>query len=297
MIALSIGNFNFDQWEVPEEIDGLGASLAMVQHSFPGGITSVQTFGAFSNRRISWSGHFLEDQKVPIKGRITALQQMVYDQQQVTLQFGDFSYLVMVRNVTFKPKLEWWVPYSIELFGVEDPTAQQSGNGSGQTASSTTQNPTIGDFNTAGSNIASNAANAQAAAAQSGSSFQQTALTSFQQSLKNALVGSVGNPANVANASLNSAIAAAQAELAPYVTSSDPLAIAYSTTMSDQLGALSVALNPPIPNILQPLQNPDLQQLALIYYGDADQWTKIAKANDMLIPNPVGQFSLKIPVS
>lgn len=306
-IALMLGEFSFTEFEVPEEIDSFGATLSMVAHPFTGGKTSVQTFGAFAKRKITWSGHFFEEPNVPIRGRIEKLRQIVYDEQQVSLTMGDFQRNVMVKEVDFKPRLQFWVPYTIELFAVDDPTAKSgnstsassasnSSGGSTPTSSNSTNGPTMGDFGVSATQLANNAGNAALAASQTSTSLPQTKLQTFQNSLKQALLSAGGNPSNIASAGLSAALNGALGELAPLAAvGSTPLQIAYAATTSDQLQELQNMLAPVPGTILAPLINPDLQQLALIAYGNADLWTKIANANNVLTPNPVGQFILSIP--
>jgi hypothetical protein len=125
-------------------VDTFGGTQNIVKHKFPGGQITTQTFGAFPPDVIKWKGQFFQDSAIPgdMYDRINALQQMRVAAATVTLTVGQFSYLVLLHQIRFSMKLEFWIPYEIELIPVMDlnasaqPTA--SGSASGQASGTVT---------------------------------------------------------------------------------------------------------------------------------------------------------------
>ncbi len=136
--ALILGDFSFQNWEVPERINDFGGYQKLVKHDFPGGDIDIQTFGYFPVESIKWSGQFWPDdliisdagtagqvgpQQASIYDRINGLKAMCRLGNPVNLSFGEHSYSVLIHRFVVLPELELHQPYEIELVPLQDNNA------------------------------------------------------------------------------------------------------------------------------------------------------------------------------
>ncbi len=124
-IAFILGNIQFFNFEVPEEMPDFGGQRALVVKNFPGGIKTIQDFGDFPADVISWSGHLFNDEDGDITGttiadRVEALDNMRRAAQSVTLSVGIFQYNVRLWKIRYKMKLGIWIPYTIDVVPIFD---------------------------------------------------------------------------------------------------------------------------------------------------------------------------------
>lgn len=306
--TLTLGGFTFDRMEVPEEIDPLGIQQKLVVHNFPGGVRTVQEFGGFPPDTISWSGNLMNwdnsdgGQNIDVNDRINQLTQMTKDGAGVSLSFAMFTYMVVIHKFYCRPKLEWWIPYTIELVPYLDQSV--GGLSSSQPASPfadlsgmlTTSLP--GTIST-GNSVSG--IQASAGGITSGLTSALGSLTAFQSALAGAMQAAT-TPKQANTPAVQSSLITAQASIAPFTNSSDPGLSAFGFNAGQTLTSMGQQLNPQPGNITQlNTLNPDLMLLAQQYYGDFNQWTAIANANvdannnRIITPNPIGFYNLNIP--
>jgi hypothetical protein len=348
-IAVTLGGITFLNFECPnDEVDTFGGTQAMVKHKFPGGQITTETFGPFPPDIIHWKGQFFQDasQSSDMYDRVDALQQMRVAGQPVTLTVGHFQYQVLLHQIKFGLKLQFWIPYDIYLVTTLDmnaaaqPTA--AGTASGQAGGSTTGGSTgdpggnsataqpLDPFqvgapqpgNPAG--VPGPGASADQASALTSSNFQLGAeiagsgqfpnlnasipfdLTDFQQSLTNAIQQSLSSGASVASPTLQASLEDNIAAVAPLAAGIDPGNAAFGTGVGAILAnikAILIASSQGIPlsqrskiQLITSGPNPNLNTLALKYYGSAVYWPILAAINDLTTPNPtIGSRILIIP--
>jgi hypothetical protein len=245
---------------------------------------------------------------------------MILARNPVALSFGPWQYMVKIHNFYPKPKLLQWIPYSIELVPYIDQTQWNQG----QTPNNITSpgspsspsllqgvNPNSPLFSNNGSpNLVQNNS-ALGNMLNGGSQFLQNppqpallsgsvAVSDFQQQLSDALQAS--GSANPNSPMLQGSLSTAQAALKGPSQSSDPATAGWAIQTNNLLDDIQQQLTPTTPTVkLAPMVNPNLQQLALQYYGNADDWTEIAAVNvdangdRILTPNPIGILTLTIP--
>lgn len=299
--ALTLGGFQFADFEVPEEIDGFGGEQLIARHVHPGGIVIIQEFGDVPHQSIIWSGYLMDSDggggttAATLSDRVQALRQLEKAGDGVQLQYAMFSLMVVVHKVTFKPRLTWMIPYTIEVTPYQDQSA-----GSMSAASSPSSMQQLGGTLSGGVTQDVQLGN-DAGGFSLNTQTPTSALTNFQKSLTSALQ-SAQTPQQANTPAVQQSLAAAQAAVAPFTNSSDPAAAAFAFNAKQVLNQVGGQLSPQQTYITQQqFINPDLMRIAGQVYGDPNKWTEIAKANkdsdgNMLItPSPIGDYTLLIP--
>ena len=122
------------------------------------------------------------------------------------------------------------------------------------------------------------------------------ALSTFQQSLSNALQQALGQPGLINTPALQGQLNDALAATTPLNNSNNPSAATFALQATATVNVISGQLNPVAPPLdTINVVNPNLQNLAEQYYGDASEWTSIASANQLMSPLPIGMYQLIIP--
>ena len=284
---LSLGQVNFQDMEVPQEL-ALGGSQAVVTHDFPGGIRTVQTFGAFPPESISWEGKLFGSNA---QSRSVEIDRMRVAGVSVDLTFGHWSYSCIVHKFTPVIKNIWLIDYKIALI----PYIDKSAGTTVATPTPTAESLTLKTTNQISQTIS---------APPNGYTFPAAVLASqvsLNQVLNNSLQSSGGTIAGISPTNQNAianAISAMQLTLQPAITGADPIAASASMTLNNQLNILSnVAAGPPKLLTTITVNSPNLFNLASQYYGDPSLWTVIAKANNLLDPIQMGTLTLQIPTA
>lgn len=114
--VLSLGGVEFRDFEIPEQIRGMGGEQALVIHRLLGGRRVIDATGDDPTPR-EWSGRFRGADALP---RARVLDQMRRAGQPVTLAFADVSETVVLRRFTYDPERFYEVPYSLSLEVVSD---------------------------------------------------------------------------------------------------------------------------------------------------------------------------------
>ncbi len=114
---LILGNFAFQDFEIPEEI-ALGGAQAGALHKLPGGVRIFDAHGP-DDDEISWSGRFRGS---GAQARALALDGMRRAGSQVPFFVLGLAYAVVIKKFTFKIKRPYEIDYSIVLDVIEDQT-------------------------------------------------------------------------------------------------------------------------------------------------------------------------------
>jgi hypothetical protein len=106
--AVTLGDFTFQAWEIPESITWGGAQR-MAVHKLPGGERVIDSMGR-DDAEITWSGIFLSSDA---SDRADQLDQMRVEGQELELIFAGRNYSVVISNFRAEQRKINYVPYSI----------------------------------------------------------------------------------------------------------------------------------------------------------------------------------------
>lgn len=113
--ALSLGDFTFQAWEIPESITwGGGHHLAV--HKLPGGERVIDAMGR-DDDEITWSGIFLS---ADASDRADQVDQMRVDGQELELVFAGRNYSVVISHFKADQRKINHVPYTISCTVLSD---------------------------------------------------------------------------------------------------------------------------------------------------------------------------------
>lgn len=113
--AVSLGDFTFQAWEIPESITwGGGHHLAV--HKLPGGVRVIEAMGR-DDDEITWSGIFLSSDA---SDRADQLDQMRVDGENLELVFAGRNYSVVISRFRADQRKINYVPYSISCTVLTD---------------------------------------------------------------------------------------------------------------------------------------------------------------------------------
>ena len=280
-----IGPVYLQGFEVPEHIDGLGGTHSTALHEFPGGVRSLQLFGAFP-KMLEW--------QAILSGPIAFARAVELDRLRVTgvpvqFSYGPFAYLCVVVSFEAKPKSQWLIPYSISFLPVVDQGAASS----------------LGpDINSADL-LAAQELNVLAALLNPANPLMALAselealLSGLITQTKSSLSSSQGYISNIDSQTVAANLATMEAFIAaasPYAQQTSSLS---SSPALDAITHVTVLIyifqQPSFPKYQVVAINPNLGRLAQQYYGDSSQWRVIAAANNLNDIQPIGEFTLVIP--
>lgn len=306
-ITLVLGDFVFQDFEIPEEI-GFGGDQRLAIKKMLGGVRDIQALGA-DPRPLAWSGQFFptEDGQTALE-RALALKQMQDAAQPLTLSWDELYLMVYIR--TFEPDYRFArIPYRIVLEVLQDLTAPVYADAgpdaddliNGDLDSANTLTSSIGDSTLSGlmSNVTStiNGVSTFVGAAQS-------------------TIASALQPINAAAQRVSSLIASTDSTLASVgvpagVLPSVPIATnisiftayANAANVQPQLLQLQWLLGRMTTNLGQvnssvrtvTVGGGNLFDIAAKQYGDPTAWTLIAQANSLSDPTLSGISTLVIP--
>lgn len=301
---ITLENFEFAETEIPSSMP-FGGDQSLSVHKLIGGFKVVDAMGYFPGD-LTWSGVFLGGNAVL---RANYLKGLAEAGKPVTLKWGEFSYLVVVRQFqpTYLRSVE--VSYTITCEAVADGSALQ-------------QEVTLESTDFA---VASDNSTAQALGAQINDSALTSALSTLDSAIK-----SVSTFASATTSTINSVlqpIAAVQARVKTLITATEntiasvttfggilpnnPVSISVAR-LADQTNAvlqqgnllqLNSILGRMSKNVsgstagsgVVTVSNTNLFSVAGQAYGDPSAWTGIAKANGLTDPFVPGIATLNIP--
>lgn len=112
---LSLGDVDFQDFEIPDEINGGGGQAIDIKR-YAGGQRTLDAFGA-DDKPISWSGMFEGENA---EARCQQLDTMRRAGVPLPLTFGAFNFTVIIRGFDWRYQRFFQIPYSIELEVVQD---------------------------------------------------------------------------------------------------------------------------------------------------------------------------------
>lgn len=118
MTTLTLGDFEFARFEIPETIP-FGAKQKVVVHQLIGGKRQVDAMGS-SPRNPAWSGYFVGENAL---SRARYLKGLCEAGKPLKLTWSELSYMVLIESVDCDFRLAWRIPYQISLEVITDDTA------------------------------------------------------------------------------------------------------------------------------------------------------------------------------
>lgn len=303
---LTLGDFTFSNLEVPANIK-VGGAQSLAVHRLVGGARVIDAMGR-DDAPISWSGLLLGATAV---ARAQWLDGYRIAGQSLDLAWGEFKYLVVVREFEADYERYYQIPYRITC---EVVTQLQVAAGSEQSIDVDTA--ITNDLNN-GNSLASSIGDATLSTCMSNLSTAITAVSRFAQAAQST-INSVLGPLAAAQAQVKVLIASASntlanvttfggvlpnnpvstnaAKLASQITNVVNLGNLYNLNsvlgrMANNLGAVNLS------SATKTVAGANLYQVAQQQYGDATAWTGIAKANGLTDPFVVGTKTLTIPAN
>jgi hypothetical protein len=307
MTTLVLGNFTFQDFEIPEEI-GFGGDQRLSIKKMVGGVRDIQALGT-DWRPIQWSGTFFPTAAgQSALDRALALKQIQDAAQPVQLSWDELLLKVYIRS--FEPDYRFArIPYRIVCEVLQDLTAKQSNN-AGQNADDILG----GDLNSLTS-IASSIGNSTLSNLVGGVSSAMGAVSTFvgagqgtiasvlgplnsamqgvtsMISQTDSVLGSVTSVAGVLpGLPIASAVGSFQAQLT--AATQQPMLLqakALIGRMTTNLGQVNSSVR------TTTVGGGNLFDVASKEYGDPTAWTQIAQANNLTDPTISGISTLVVP--
>jgi hypothetical protein len=306
-ITLILGDFTFQDFEVPEEI-GFGGDQKLAIKKMLGGVRDIQALGT-DWRPIAWSGQFFPTQSgQSALDRALTLEQMKNAAQPLALSWDELYLMVYIR--TFEPDYRFArIPYKIVLEVLQDLTAPVYAD-----ADPDADDIINGDLDTSNT-LASGIGDSTLTGLMGALSTAAGAVSTFVGAAQST-IASVLQPLNaatqrvsylIASTDVTLASATAPAGVLPGVSVTVNVAAftAYSTAanLQPQLLQLQGVLGRMATNL--GLVNSSVQtvtvgggnlfDIASKQYGDPTAWTQIAQANNLSDPTLTGITTLVIP--
>lgn len=110
-MPLTLGDFEFEEFEIPESIEGLGGLQSNAKHGLIGGARIVDAMGQ-NDSDPHWSGRF---KGADAAERCQQLDWMRRAGLELPLIFGSFFYTVLIDEFTFRYEREYQIRYSIKV--------------------------------------------------------------------------------------------------------------------------------------------------------------------------------------
>jgi len=285
-LALTLGGVQFQDFEIPEDFGPLGGKQVVVTHEFPGGLITQQEFGAFPIP-VSWKGYLTGANAFD---RQQTLDQIRVAGDDVQLAYGRYVWLGKVTEFEAKAKHQYLVPYTIKF----EPSQDLSGAG-GTMGAGPDSDLELSD-ETAGVNDVADGASGLTLPAPL--SDPATALTAAVQTALSNGNGTVAGISTADAATVQAAVAAAQAAALPLISSADPTQSSPASDLyayATNIGA--TVATPTSPQVQFQAINPNLFSIAVQYFKDATKWQDIADASGLADPQPIGSFTITVPNS
>lgn len=295
---LQLGNVTFYNFEVPESLPNLFGVQKLAIHDFPSqgqGNRTVQQLGSFPFPDISWTGIFFDnDVPAPVGSadaidRASQINTYRVQAEPIQLIWGPFQYQVIVAEFEIIGRLKQQLEYRIKLVPLVDMTTTSNTG-----IAAPNPNQVAFEANTGVTNAVTSPIGLLLPAV------VQTAAALIAQNATSAIIASNNNVSNLSNsqkAALQSQILLLQTTLNPIVNGGDYGQASAASILSASLFTLGVALGigQAVPVTTLTVTNPNLPQLASIYYNDNSLWPLIAQANNLQDMFPIGTFTLIIP--
>lgn len=297
------GDFAFANTEVPERIP-FGGEQNLVEHNLPGGARVVDAMGR-NDMPLEWSGIFVGAQAL---ARARALDAMRVDGLPLVLSWSEMVYSVVIKSYRADYEQRFQIPYTICCLVVKDRTSPSTGAQAsvddsirGDMATASTLGAQVGDstlsslLGTLGGAI--NSVSSFAKATQSTINGVLGPVGAVTAQVKTLIASSANTIANVTTVSgilPNNPVAQQAARLTGQVTAMTQLPTLYQLqSVVGRMGANVGSVAAPGQQVV--MAGGNLYQVAASAYGDASQWTGIARANGLADPQLTGINTIKIP--
>lgn len=303
---LVLGDFAFERFEIPEDID-FGGSQIVATHKLVGGKRVLQPMGR-DDSDLSWSGLLIGDAALD---RARYLDYLRVQGKPLLLAWSELNYQVVITNFKCSFQRFYKLPYTITCEVSQDntqpnPTYFPSGFDESMTddnASAQSLGVGIGDSALSsllsGLNAAISTVSSFANAAQSVISSVLTPLAAVQSRVDLLITATANTAANVSTFGgvlPGNPISQSIANATSQTNALNRLPQLYNLQsvlrrMNGNLGLINTAPNAKTVTI----SGGNLYQVAAQHYGDATKWTAIARANGMTDPQLSGINTLVIP--
>jgi hypothetical protein len=297
------GDFAFADTEVPERIS-FGGEQNLVVHDLVGGARVVDAMGR-NDAPLEWSGIFVGAQAL---ARARMLDAMRVDGLPLVLTWSELAYSVVIRSFRADFEQRFQIPYTISFIVVKDRTSPSAGTRAnvddairGDMATATSLGAQVGDstlsglLGTLGSAVGAVSSFAKATQSTINSVLAPVgAVTAQVNTLIASSANTIANVATVGGILPNNPIAQQAAKLTGQVTAMTQLPVLYQLqSVVGRMGANMISVGAPGQQVVTAGGN--LYQVAASAYGDASEWTGIARANGLTDPQLVGVNKIKIP--
>ncbi len=302
-LVLTLGSEVFIDFEVPEQLEGLGGTQVVAQHDFPGGFRTQQRFGAFPTE-VRWRGLFTGTSAL---ARMRQVDRLRVAGQEVQLTYGDTLLNGTVVEFVATPRHQWLVPYRIVFLPRFDANAVSPFDDILSTF--TLIMDAISHLSTLLQVILPAPTDGPKFSAMDNQqqfyvSLPPTIappLTTLLNDTTDALQAALGLPNQVSFNDAQTVYNDANAVYAvtnPLALSADPTLASPALDVNGYVNSIVQGISTPTTGNVTVLNatNPNIAMLASQYYGDASLWETITEASGLPPdPLPVGQFVLTIP--
>lgn len=306
--TLLLGDFQFTGMEIPERIP-LGGTQVLVVHRFPGGAKAVRAMGR-DDDPIDWSGILTGSTALD---RARYLDTLRVQGNALSLQFFDFSYIVAIRRFKFNVEKAYRITYTIELEVIEDLAQPQTTFplSDFDTPIYDDSSDCLGLGGIIGDGELSSLLTTMDTAIHQVSDFAKATTATINSVMApvsavlqrvNSLVASTGNTirsvSTLGGILPNNPIAHQAAALTGQVTAFTQSSALYNLQSSAGRIVSNLNLISSGPNVRTvTVGSGTLFDVAKTQFGDAQQWTAIAQANNLTDPQINGITDLTIPNS
>jgi hypothetical protein len=297
------GDFAFANTEVPERIP-FGGEQQLAVHELVGGARVVDAMGR-NDTPLEWSGMFVGAQAL---ARARALDAMRADGLPLVLTWSEMAYSIVIKSFRADYEQRFQIPYTISCIVVKDRTFSSAGAQAnvddairGDMATATSLGAQVGDsklsglLGTLGSAVSSVSSFAQATQSTINGVLQPVgAVTQQVKTLIAASANTIANVTTLGGILPNNPIAQQASRLTSHVTAMTQLPVLYNLqAVVGRIGGNLGSVGAPGQQLVTAGGN--LFQVAAVNYGDASEWTGIARANGLTDPQLAGVNTIKIP--
>lgn len=297
------GDFAFADTEVPEKI-AFGGDQQLAVHELVGGARVVDAMGR-SDAPLEWSGIFVGGQAL---ARARTLDAMRVDGLPLVLAWSELAYSVVIKSFRADFERRYQIPYTISCTVVKDRTSPGAGMAvnvddaiRGDMTTANTLGVQVGDatltglLGTLGAAVGSVSSFAKATQSTINSVLAPVgAVTAQVNTLIASSANTIANIATVGGIVPNNPLPQQAAKLTGQVVAMTQLPVLYQLqSVVGRIGANVVSVGAPGQQVVTAGGN--LFQLAAANYGDASEWTGIARANGLTDPQLAGVNTIKIP--
>lgn len=286
MPSLLLGDRELIDFEVPSDFP-TGGTQAMAVHNFPGGTRTIQMYGAFPVTPVKWQGVLLGPDALDTN---TELDRLRVIGETLTLEFGQVSWEGVIQSYHGDIKNESLINYTMEFMPQKD-----VGAAAGEPE---TDAPPESLLEQDDAVLADYVANPPVGV-QIAESIKNT-IQDMRDGIASALRDAGGLIRDISPVDLdgvNALVDVTLTELAPLASgAAGLLQMSTGLDLMSYTRGMRLLLNAPLQTaIVKTAINPNLFQLAATHLGSASRWQDIASLSGLTDPQPLGQFTVRIP--